>query len=119
MAQPITSTSTRPERPDQALATPAVTTTGCLGLPLLVVATARLMLVLDDAVASIALPSIQHELAVSASTLPWIISAYVLVFGGLLLLGGRDGDLFGRRRVLRIGLVVFTGFFGRRPGTER
>ena len=79
-----------------------------LGLSLVVVATAQLMLVLDDTVANIALPSIQRELAVSAAALPWIISAYVLAFGSLLLLGGRAGDLYGRRRVLRIGLVVFT-----------
>src|SRR5688572_9610682 len=78
-----------------------------LGLPLLVIATAQLMLVLDDTIANIALPSIQRELGVSASTLPWIVNAYVLVFGALLLFGGRVGDLFGRRRVLRIGLGVF------------
>jgi EmrB/QacA subfamily drug resistance transporter len=78
------------------------------GLSLLVVATAQLMLVLDDTVANIALPSIQRELAVSAAALPWVISAYVLAFGSLLLFGGRAGDVFGRRRVLRIGLGVFT-----------
>jgi EmrB/QacA subfamily drug resistance transporter len=79
-----------------------------LRLSLLVVATAQLMLVLDDTVANIAVPSIQRELGVSAAALPWIISAYVLAFGSLLLFGGRAGDLYGRRRVLRIGLVVFT-----------
>src|ERR687894_622558 len=78
-----------------------------LGLSLLVIATAQLMLVLDDTIANIALPSIQRDLGVSASTLPWIVNAYVLVFGALLLFGGRVGDLFGRRRVLRIGLTVF------------
>src|SRR5687768_6820378 len=79
-----------------------------LGLSLLVVATAQLMLVLDDTVANIAIPSIQRELGVSPAALPWIISSYVLAFGSLLLLGGRAGDLYGRRRVLRIGLIVFT-----------
>src|SRR5918993_1464460 len=79
-----------------------------LGLSLLVIATAQLMLVLDDTIANIALPSIQRDLGVSASTLPWIVNAYVLVFGALLLFGGRVGDLFGRRHVLRIGLVIFT-----------
>src|ERR687898_538221 len=78
-----------------------------LGLSLMVVATAQLMLVLDDSIANIALPSIQADLGVSAANLPWVINAYVLVFGALLLFGGRVGDLFGRRRVLRIGLVVF------------
>jgi len=66
------------------------------------------MLVLDDTIANIALPSIQREMAVSAPTLPWIINAYVLAFGGLLLFGGRVGDLFGRRRVFRVSLIVFT-----------
>ena len=66
-----------------------------LGLSLLVIATAQLMLVLDDTIANIALPSIQRELTVSAATLPWIINAYILAFGGLLLFGGRVGDLLG------------------------
>jgi EmrB/QacA subfamily drug resistance transporter len=66
------------------------------------------MLVLDDTIANIALPSIQQDLGVSAAALPWIVTAYVLAFGALLLFGGRLGDLFGRRRVLRIGLVIFT-----------
>jgi EmrB/QacA subfamily drug resistance transporter len=75
---------------------------------MLVIATAQLMLVLDDTVANIALPTIQRELDMSATALPWVISAYVLVFGALLLLGGRFGDLLGRRRVFRAGLVLFT-----------
>ena len=79
-----------------------------LGLSLLVIATAQLMLVLDDTIANIALPSIQRELGVSGAALPWIINAYVLAFGSLLLFGGRVGDLYGRRRVLRVGLGVFT-----------
>src|SRR5829696_6186536 len=79
-----------------------------LGLSLLVIATAQLMLVLDDTIANIALPSIQRDLAVPASALPWVINAYVLAFGGLLLFGGRVGDLYGRRRVFRVGLGVFT-----------
>ena len=78
-----------------------------LGLSLLVIATAQLMLVLDDAIANIALASIQADLDVSTAALPWIITAYVLAFGGLLLFGGRVGDLFGRRRVFRAGLGVF------------
>ncbi|WP_334187398.1 MFS transporter [Noviherbaspirillum sp.] len=78
------------------------------GLALLVIATAQLMLVLDDTIANIALPSIQREFGVSASVLPWIINAYVLAFGSLLLFGGRVGDLYGRRRVFRFGLILFT-----------
>jgi MFS family permease len=79
-----------------------------LGLPLLVIATAQLMLVLDDSIANIALPTIQKELGISPSTLPWVINAYILAFGGLLLFGGRVGDLFGRRRTLRFGMALFT-----------
>ena len=79
-----------------------------LGLSLMVIATAQLMLVLDDTIANIALPSIQRDLVVPASALPWVINAYVLAFGDLLLFGGRVGDLYGRRRVFRVGLVVFT-----------
>lgn len=76
-------------------------------LPLIVIATAQLMLVLDDTIANIALPSIQREFDIDAAVLPWIISAYVLAFGSLLLFGGRVGDLYGRRRVLKGGLVLF------------
>src|SRR4051812_19796413 len=81
---------------------------GRLGLALLVIATAQLMMVLDDTVANVALPSIQAQFGMSESALPWVINAYVLAFGGLLLFGGRVGDLFGRLRVLRLGLVIFT-----------
>jgi len=81
---------------------------GRLGLALLVIAAAQLMMVLDDTVANVALPSIQADLNMSESALPWVINAYVLAFGGLLLFGGRIGDLYGRLRVLRVGLVIFT-----------
>ena len=86
------------------------------GLSLLVIATAQLMLVLDDTVANIALPSIRRELAVSAA-LPWIINAYILAFGGLLLFGGRVGDLFGRGTHLDHGAVLIAGHsrFDARP----
>jgi EmrB/QacA subfamily drug resistance transporter len=76
-------------------------------VPLLVIATAQLMLVLDDSIVNIALPSIQHELGVSAVHLPWVVNAYILAFGALLLLGGRIGDLWGRRRTLQVGITVF------------
>ena len=79
-----------------------------LGLSLLVIATAQLMLVLDDAIANIALASIQADLNVSTAALPWIITAYVLAFGALLLFGGRAGDLYGRLRVFRFGVALFT-----------
>ena len=79
-----------------------------LGLALLVIATAQLMLVLDDTIVNIALPSMQRSLHLPVSSLNWVISFYALAFGGLLLAGGRAGDLFGRLRVFRAGLVLFT-----------
>lgn len=79
-----------------------------LGLPLLVIATAQLMLVLDDSVANIALPTIQNQLGIATGDLPWVINAYILAFGGLLLFGGRLGDIYGRRRLLQIGMAIFT-----------
>ncbi len=79
-----------------------------LGLALLVIAAAQLMVVLDATIVNIALPSIQRALQFSATGLEWVINAYALTFGGLLLLGGRAGDLFGRRRMFVAGIVVFT-----------
>jgi EmrB/QacA subfamily drug resistance transporter len=76
-------------------------------VPLLVIAAAQLMLVLDDSIVNIALPSIQQELGVDPVLLPWIVNAYILAFGALLLLGGRIGDLYGRRRALQAGLALF------------
>ncbi|MEV7325339.1 MFS transporter [Streptomyces sp. NPDC093970] len=81
---------------------------GKLGLALLVIATAQLMLVLDNTIVAVALPSMQSALGLSESSLGWIVTAYALAFGGLLLAGGRAGDLFGRRRVFRTGLILFT-----------
>ncbi|MCI1017342.1 MFS transporter [Microbacterium sp. C5A9] len=65
------------------------------------------MLVLDDTITNIALPAIAAEFSLAPAALPWVINAYILVFGGLLLLGGKLGDVFGRRRVLAIGLAIF------------
>ncbi|MER7488625.1 MFS transporter [Streptomyces sp. NPDC126497] len=79
-----------------------------LGLALLVIASAQLMLVLDATIVGVALPSIQNSLDLAAGDLSWVMSAYLLTFGGLLLVGGRSGDLFGRRKVFSIGLVIFT-----------
>ncbi|MFP3712104.1 MFS transporter [Puerhibacterium sp. TATVAM-FAB25] len=77
------------------------------GVPLLVIATAQLMLVLDDSIVNIALPSIQRDLDVTAVHLPWVVNAYILAFGALLLLGGRIGDLWGRRGALQAGIAIF------------
>src|SRR3989454_8642928 len=79
-----------------------------LGVALLVIAFAQLMVVLDTTIVNVALPSIQHALRFNSTDLEWVINGYSLAFGGLLLLGGRAGDLFGRRRVFTIGIVLFT-----------
>src|ERR1700735_4665359 len=78
------------------------------GLTLAIVLCAQLMIVLDMTVVNIALPSIAHGLHFSASSLSWVLNAYALTFGGLLLLGGRAGDILGRRRVFLAGLALFT-----------
>lgn len=79
-----------------------------LGLALVVIATAQLMVVLDTAIVNIALPSIQRALHFTPTSLEWVVNGYALAFGGLLLLGGRAGDLFGRRRVFVVGVLLFT-----------
>jgi len=68
----------------------------------------QFMVVLDIAIVNVALPSIQTDLGFSQENLQWVISAYALVFGGFLLLGGRMADLLGRRRIFMVGLVIFT-----------
>jgi len=78
-----------------------------LGLALLVIATAQLMVVLDATIVNVALPHIQTALGFSGSNLEWVVNAYTLVFGGLLLLGGRSGDLLGRRRIFIAGILIF------------
>ncbi|HLH99622.1 MAG TPA: MFS transporter [Acidimicrobiales bacterium] len=77
-------------------------------IALAVIVTCQLMMVLDATVVNIALSPIQHSLHFSPAGLSWVIDAYSLAFGGLLLLGGRAGDVFGRRRMLMVGLVIFT-----------
>jgi EmrB/QacA subfamily drug resistance transporter len=79
-----------------------------LGLALAVIATAQLMIVLDATIVNVALPHIQTALGFSDTNLEWVVNAYALTFGGLLLLGGRSGDLLGRRRVFIAGILVFT-----------
>ncbi|MFL6108956.1 MAG: MFS transporter [Marmoricola sp.] len=76
---------------------------------LVVVAVAQFMVVLDVTIVNVALPDIQADLGFTAENLQWIISAYTLVFGGFLLLGGRAADLLGRRAVFMTGLALFAG----------
>ncbi len=77
-------------------------------LALALLSVVQFMVVLDIAIVNVALPSIQVDLGFSQENLQWVISAYALVFGGFLLLGGRAADLLGRRRVFLAGLVIFT-----------
>ncbi len=79
-----------------------------LGLALVVIATAQLMVVLDATIVNVALPHIQQALGFSGTGLEWVVNAYALTFGGLLLLGGRAGDLLGRRKVFIAGIILFS-----------
>ena len=67
-----------------------------------------LMIILDQTIVNVALPSIQGDLGFSQSSLAWVVNAYLIAFGGILLLAGRLGDLIGRRRIFLLGLTVFT-----------
>src|SRR5215212_6103019 len=77
-------------------------------LALYVLCAGMLMIVLDVTVVNVALPSIQNDLGFSQSTLAWVVNAYLIAFGGLLLLAGRFGDILGRRSVFLAGLGIFT-----------
>jgi MFS family permease len=77
-------------------------------LALYVLCLGMLMIVLDATIVNVALPSIQEDLGFSQSDLAWVVNAYLIAFGGLLLLAGRLGDLIGQRRIFLIGLAVFT-----------
>ena len=79
-----------------------------LGLALGVISLAQLMLVLDELIVNTALPHIQQALHFSGTTLEWVVTAYAITFGGLLMFGGRSGDILGRRRVFVAGILVFT-----------
>src|ERR1044072_5998691 len=77
-------------------------------LILVLICFAQFMVILDATVVNVALPSIQADLGMSEANLQWVVNAYTLVFGGFLLLGGRAGDILGRKRLFLFGLVVFT-----------
>src|SRR5213596_2808756 len=76
-------------------------------IALMVLCAGVLMIVLDMTIVNVALPSIQSDLGFSQSGLAWVVNAYLITFGGLLLLAGRLGDLAGRRNVFLIGLALF------------
>ena len=77
-------------------------------LALIVLCLGDLMIVLDTTIVNVALPSIRADLGFSQTSLVWVVNAYMLTFGGFLLLGGRLGDLFGHRRLFLLGIVLFT-----------
>src|SRR4051794_14830975 len=77
-------------------------------MALYVLCAGMLMIVLDATIVNVALPSIQDDLGFSQSNLAWVVNAYLIAFGGLLLLSGRIGDLIGQRRIFLIGLAIFT-----------
>src|SRR5213080_3075716 len=77
-------------------------------IALYVLCVGMLMIVLDGTVVNVALPSIQSDLGFSQAGLAWVVNAYLIAFGGLLLLAGRFGDILGHKRIFMYGLVVFT-----------
>src|ERR671917_728064 len=77
-------------------------------LALYVLCLGSLMIVLDATIVNVALPSIREDLGFSETSLAWVVNAYLLTYGGLLLLGGRLGDLFGHRRLFIYGITLFT-----------
>src|SRR4051795_10441368 len=86
-----------------------MTTTDNRWVALYVLCTGVLMIVLDATVVNVALPSIKADLNFTQSNLAWVVNAYLIAFGGSLLLAGRLGDLLGHRRIFMVGLAVFTG----------
>ncbi len=101
------STVASDERPDEFVEPPASGETN-RWLVLVIVCLAQFMVILDATVVNVALPSIQVDLGFTAANLQWVINSYTLVFGGFLLLGGRAGDLIGRKRLFLAGVGVFT-----------
>src|SRR3954466_15240452 len=96
----------RPDRKDRPEMTALDSRTRWFALYVLCLAS--LMIVLDTTIVNVALPSIKEDLGFSRTSLAWVVNAYVLTFGGFLLLGGRLGDLFGARRLFLAGIGLFT-----------
>ena len=88
--------------------TPTTTSDRTRWMALYVLCVGVLMIVLDATIVNVALPSIQEDLGFSQSNLAWVVNAYLIAFGGLLLLAGRLGDLIGQRRVFLIGIAIFS-----------
>jgi EmrB/QacA subfamily drug resistance transporter len=77
------------------------------GLALVVISCAQLMIILDATIVNVAIPTIHRDLKFSSANLEWLVTAYALTFGGLLLFGGRTGDLYGKRRMFMVGITIF------------
>jgi len=109
-----TAAGSRRARPEGAVTPDAASTPPPAGaerrrwITLVIVCLAQLMIVLDATIVNVALPSIQHDLHFSQANLTWVVNAFLITFGSLLLLAGRLGDLVGRRRVFLAGLTIFT-----------
>jgi EmrB/QacA subfamily drug resistance transporter len=99
--------SSSPQQASAAQTTTRESGGGGSTMALLVIASCQLMVVLDITIVNIALPHIQSSLGFSTTSLAWVVNAYTLTFGGLLLLGGRAGDILGRRRVFVFGVLLF------------
>src|SRR5947208_11579485 len=99
-ASPASPRATKGERGARRAAHP--------GLVLLIIAGAQLMVVLDATIVNVALPTMSRHFDKSQVDMTWAINAYSLAFGGLLLLGGRSGDILGKRRMFAVGLGLFT-----------
>jgi MFS family permease len=108
VTSPASGAGSAPDLPDYAPAATAGRGSSRRGLALVVIATAQLMVVLDATIVNVALPHIQQALGFSGTGLEWVVNAYAVTFGGLLLLGGRAGDILGRRRVFVGGLLLFS-----------
>ncbi len=85
-----------------------VSTSDSRWLSLIVLCAGVLMIILDQTIVNVALPSIRRDLSFSQPSLAWVVNAYLIAFGGLLLLAGRLGELIGRKRIFLSGLAVFT-----------
>src|SRR4051812_27562470 len=95
-------------RPCDMTSSTAAVPTASRWIALVVLCVGMLMIVLDATIVNVALPSIQEDLGFSQSSLAWVVNAYLITFGGLLLLAGRLGDIISRRDVFLTGLMVFT-----------
>jgi EmrB/QacA subfamily drug resistance transporter len=104
----MTDLTTDPPVPDPGVEAPPEEKSVHLGWALVLISVAQLMVVLDGTIANIAIPYIASDLNFDPANISWIVTGYALAFGGLLLLGGRLGDLYGRRRMFMSGLIVFS-----------